>query len=794
MMTLVLLGALLLVWQFALQAFAWGLGSRLRWAERLAACAAVLLLCAPWIVHRDLFLPLDETIARNVPGAVLPAVHDVHGAYNDVVLQLYPWEAEVRSALRAGRLPFWSDLLDGGSSPWSNPQTAVLAPTALLARLGPLDQFFLLCFALKVLTAILGALLLGRRLGLGRVTAWAAALSFGLGGGVIAWSLFPLGTVVAWMPWLALAGIAMSRGGRHPRRAFLTATLLAAAALLSGHPESAIAAGFVSLAAAALTFRRRVPWSQRLARKAAIAAFWLLGAALAAPVLVPQALQVTHSLRATRAADRSAQAKAGPAANSTDAGGWFPGGQGKLFLAPLNPEVLGRAFHEASRAPVPWPVLGSCYLGVLLLLGLPGAFLSPRRRRLALPLAALAALVYLLAAGFAPFAQGAIRLPYVNAIAFNRWLPAAGLGLLCAGALGLDAILRRERSWKIALGASGAVALGILLLAHPLRLILVLALALSALAIRLKPVRALLVAAVLLDLIPWAWDYLPAGHREMLYPVTPFVGALAQQMEQHPGARVTAAGFLFYPSLLPVYGFPEVRVNNPAADVDYLRVLDACLGFRPEGVRYKGAVKNPDHPILSFLGVAVLIAGDHTPQPAHWKRLDQGQLAPLRLYENPNPLPRWFLPIGADVVPAASRLAAVAAIADPRRVVLSADDARGWQPSIRPWRPFLLHATGEPGRVHLEFPGDAKKLVVSSLPFSSGWRATSGGRPMSTIRIDSAFLGLVAEPGTTSADLRFEPPGFRLGLALSALALLLAGLVAWRPFAGFRARSPGRGR
>jgi len=121
-------------------------------------------------------------------------------------------------------------------------------------------------------------------------------------------------------------------------------------------------------------------------------------------------------------------------------------------------------------------------------------------------------------------------------------------------------------------------------------------------------------------------------------------------------------------------------------------------------------------------------------------------------------------------------------------VVLSAEDARGWQPSIRPWRPFALQATGVPGRVHLEFPGDAKKLVASSLPFSSGWRATSGGRPMSTIRIDAAFLGLVAEPGTTSADVRFEPPGFRPGLALSALALLLGGLIGFSPRLTVRAR------
>ena len=228
MMTLVLLGALLLVWQFALQAFAWGLGSRLRWAERLAACAVVLLLCSPWIVRREPFLPLDETIARDVPGAGLPAAHDRHGAITTPVLQLYPWEAEVRAALRAGRLPFWSDLLDGGSSPWSNPQAAVLAPTALLARLGPLDQFFLLHFALKALTAILGALVLGPPPRPGPPIAWLAALAFGLGGGVIAWGLYPLGTLVAWMPWLTAAAVVVSRSARHKRRAFLTAALMAA--------------------------------------------------------------------------------------------------------------------------------------------------------------------------------------------------------------------------------------------------------------------------------------------------------------------------------------------------------------------------------------------------------------------------------------------------------------------------------------------------------------------------------------------------------------------------------------
>ena len=760
-----LLGALLLLWQGALQALARGLGSRTGKGERLLACLAICALCLPWLAGRKLFLPIDEAIANNVPGAEeLPDDADTHGAYNDVVLQLYPWEAEVRAALRAGRPPFWSDLLDGGSSPWSNPQAAVLAPTALLARAGPLEQFFLLHFALKALTAWLGALALGRLLGLRGIARGIAGASFGLGGGIISWSLFSLGTVIAWTPWLAAAAVAIVRRPR--RRAFVAASLAAAAILLSGHPEAVIAAGLVSLAAALAAGRGRIRWRVRLARIGAFAACCLLGAALAAPALLPQTLQMLRSLRAARAAERAAQ----PAAPA--------GFEKRLFLAPLNPEVFGRAFHEDVRGPESWPVVGSCYLGALAVLGVPAAFLGSRRkRRLAGPLLALAALFYLLAAGFAPLISGFAHLPYVNAILPSRWLPAAGLCLVLAGALGLEAIFRREIGRGAAAAAVLAPLAAVLLLGHPARLLAVLALALAALFVRARPARWALLAAALLDLIPWAWDYLPASHREMLYPATPFMRAVQEHARTHPGSRVTAAGFLVYPSILPVYGLAEVRVDNPTADIRYLRVLDAALGFRPEGRRYKGALANVDSPLLRFLGVSVLISSRHAPKPKGWPRLDHNEFAPLRLFEDPDPLPRWFLPTGVDRAAAGEPWEAVADLEDPRRVVLSPEEIPGWRPPERPWDPAAVRWTGERGRLRLEFPADGWKLIASSIPYSEGWKATAGGRRLRTLPVSAAFLGVVAGPGTDAAEVRFEPPGFRAGLALCAAALLLgAGL------------------
>jgi len=172
--------------------------------------------------------------------------------------------------------------------------------------------------------------------------------------------------------------------------------------------------------------------------------------------------------------------------------------------------------------------------------------------------------------------------------------------------------------------------------------------------------------------------------------------------------------------------------------------------------------------------VSVLISSRHAPKPRQWARLDHNEFAPMRLFEDPDPLPRWFLPTGAVMVPAGEPWKAVADLEDPRQVVLTVP---GWRPPERPWDPGAVRWSGERGHQHLEFPADGWKLVASSIPYSEGWTATAGGRRLRTVPVNAAFLGIVAGPGIGAAEVSFEPPGLRAGLALCAAALLLgAGL------------------
>src|SRR5687767_8051340 len=170
----------------AMQGVVWvlarGLGRRLRWDAVATGWALPLLVLWPWLAGNELLVP-TQSLAPLVPGTYHLARPDPWADLHDVVSQFLPWELEVRHALAARRLPFWSERLDGGSSPWGNLQAGVLSPIALAARALPIQHHTLAALALKILVACQGTWLLARLLAARRIPALIAATSFALGGG-----------------------------------------------------------------------------------------------------------------------------------------------------------------------------------------------------------------------------------------------------------------------------------------------------------------------------------------------------------------------------------------------------------------------------------------------------------------------------------------------------------------------------------------------------------------------------------------------------------------------------------
>ncbi len=805
-----------------------GLGVRLEWRAAALGLALPLLFLSPFLLDDTLLAPTG-VIAGMLPLHGLPPVRFSHLIQSDTIYQFLPWELEVRHALRAHRLPLWSDLLDGGSSPWINPQAGVLSPLAMLARAVPIPWLLLAMLALKMLVACEGTWLLARQAGVSRASALLAAAGFTLGGGVMSWALFPHTAALAWVPWLTLGSIRLFRRPR-PRTIAATAAI-AAALLLSGHPETAAAGGLLAAVCGCALRRRRLPAIRALAAAGAAA---LLGFALAAPQLLP----FLHALPAAqRTRDMLALAPPPHDARLLAPSSWFLSPVRGFVLAPLNPRVYGIPYQEPFHGPDDWVDALSGYTGLVafagaavVLLGGAGGWRRSGRGR---PWLAFAIGSLLLAAGFVPVAMVLERVPALRLPAYSRLLPVACLALAVAGGLGTDLLLRRRRPAAIGarplaaiggrlaaamaggrgriLAALGVAAAASLAADHSPYVLLLWALLVSAALLAPWSRRLALAALVLglgLDLVPWAQRLLPRGQPALFYPDNDLTRVLARETGAAPAAgpskgavrvasATTVAGRavgidrLVYPALLPVYGIAEVRPNNVMAPAPYLRALRSAFAFDPNLVNYYSTFSFPDHPLLSFLGVRAVVGNIWLPRPRTLVPLVDPRLLPFVVFRNPRALPRWFLPAGVEVVERGAIDRWIAGLGDAGRVAVFRDELgnagadAGWlQAAAQGGEVAAATAlAAAPGHVLLAVPAGSRggaRLLATSLPGPAGWRARGGGRRLAELTIDGAFLGVLVPAGVETVELVFRPPGLIAGTALSALALPLVLLLAAR--------------
>jgi hypothetical protein len=785
-------------------------------------------LLAPWLLGSRLLVPSD-ILAQQLPGVPAIDAPDPHAVeLNDVVFQLIPWELEVRRALHHRRLPLWSNLLDGGSSPWVNPQAQVLSPLAMLARPAPIQHHFLVLLALEVMAGFEGAWLLASGAGARRFAALLAGAGFALGGGVIAWGMFPLGAAAAWIPWGVAGTVRLAR--RPTPRAVVAAALITAAVLLSGHPEAALGGGLLAAVAGLGLARRGLPWRRRLGAPLLAG---LLGCGLAGAQLMPFA----RALPASARAQELLGGRQGPPAGrdpepTTRPGSWFHELRGTLLYGPSSPSAYGRPYRDSLHGPVSWSLAEASYAGLVAFACCCAALVAAPRRRL-WPFLGYAAGALLLAADFLPFYRLQQRVPVLRLIEWSRFLPVAGLALAIAGALGVDALLTGRRRRRVAtMAVLLALAFSLTVSANPPAVLIALAIAAAALLLlRASPNARRLGAAVLAvaavaDLLPWARSMLPRGDPGAFFPPSGALRAIAAEVAG--GGRVVGQDLLCYPSSLSVYGIADVRAHNPMARQDYLSALAAAFEFRPTTHRYFGPFLHPEHPLFSFLGGRVVISNSYLARPFGMPRIDHGEYGGWRLYRNPHPLPRCFFPAGVTLVAPSGMAQWIRGLRDPRQVAITPREARDWRPAkasapngnwdevrtteIAPGELILdlapASTPGSHGASGLPVPPgeaghpagrvDAERLIATSLTWPDGWEARTEGeaweaparggagpRPPRRVTIDGAFAGFLVQPQVRRLRLRFRPPGLAAGLVLSVVsAAWLLGLLAAGQFQG----------
>lgn len=238
---------------------------------RLAAAQGGLLL----VVAALLLWPAPFTLTLLPAGALT----------SDLMRSHWPTALLLQRTMdQSHRLPLWNPYFGGGQPLGADPLAAVFYPPTQLATILPLRTYYLVLLMGHLLLAGVGMLLLARwALGLGRLPALVAAISFmatprllsHLGAGHVT-----LVQTVAWLPWLALGCWATVRA---PRRWGPLLGLGIALTLLAGHPQMAYYALLMTAGVSVWLLVRR--W-QVAGRRAALVSAVGLGAAALVGALV----------------------------------------------------------------------------------------------------------------------------------------------------------------------------------------------------------------------------------------------------------------------------------------------------------------------------------------------------------------------------------------------------------------------------------------------------------------------------------------------------------------------------
>jgi hypothetical protein len=763
------------------------------WRGEVAALAAIAGAVA-WLYWRPLF----------EPGVWFPA------GGGDLASLIYPNYRFAAESLRAGDLPLWNPYIQSGAPFAADIQSGLLYPVNLVAfYLAPRVGYRLVEGLALFHVWLAGALAYaaGRGLRFGRAGALAGGIAYALSDYfVVHVGNLNLVAGAAWLP-LVLLGAHRAAGAAWPdgrpgqaRRWIGVGALGLAMTALAGHVQPLLFA-LVVLALTALVHGwatagpgdgagRRLDRAGRLAPKAAaLGGIALLGLGAAAVQLIPAAELTRWSIRAEIPFEKSTEYSLPP----------------EQLISLLVPGFFGRGPDgywgqwlrtEAGYVGILPLVLAGVYLTLRLRSGTPTVFLLGLVGATGLLVAlggytALHGLLY----RFAPV-YGSLRAPARTIV-----LADLAIALMAAGGLSaltapqrpgerrrFDAYLRllgRTLAFAAALVPPGLVLL-LLLREHPalpratgavegwVMLVVWLGGSLAILAGRqpawLRPTTLLALALgwLTLDLVTNAQGLEQTRQNpERGFERPAVVEFLRRDPEPFRIDTDTGVWDVWQPNTAMVQRLPDV-----VGGVHPLELAD----FR----RYWSGLGSRSTALYDLLNARYLIGKKGVPLDRDKFELAFDGDPELSVFRNVRALPRVFLVAGAVDAPDHERAYELvhAPDFDPRAYAVvegaAGSDARGpaGEARLAVYRSSALTVEVAPTR-----PG----LLVLSEVWYPGWSATVDGRPAPVLRADYLFRAVPVAPGDRRVELRFEPTGWRAGLALTLAAWAAIGALLLAP-------------
>ncbi len=159
------------------------------------------------------------------------------------------------------------------------------------------------------------------------------------------------------------------------------------------------------------------------------------------------------------------------------------------------------------------------------------------------------------------------------------------------------------------------------------------------------------------------------------------------------------------------------------------------------------------------------------------------------VYENLKALPAAFLvpDTGIEIIPDEDQqLARVKTAFDPERSVVLAEPLVATEvteakvpSSMNAARPQVTWVSKRTNDFDLKVDADRSSMLVVSQVYYPGWKAYVDGHAVSVVPADQALSAIPIPAGSHAVRFSFDPLSFKLGLALTLAAALLALALSW---------------
>jgi hypothetical protein len=764
-------------------------------------------------------------------------VHPGNPLLSDQVYQFFPWSVFTRRLLAKGQLPLWNPYTDGGEPFVGNAQSAIFSPFNLIGYLFPLYSSYVVTAILRLFTAGIFTFLFAREMGLSKPGALLSMVAFTFSEPMIIWLGYPISSVIVWLP-AALLTIERTLTGRS-KLYLIAGGLVIGVQFLGGQPEMSF---HVMLPWAAYALYRAVSlegWrpSKLAPQLTKISLTVAIGMLLAAVQLFPFAEAFLHS------AVLSIKGAGTPDKVSTLVGHllleWH---SWPTAVTTILPRYFGTDLNGSYWYPYGNYVEQSAYIGVLPLAlaimvtvrNLSGHFSSHRS------FGRFFALIAILCIGVAlrlPLLNVVNYLPLFNLAANGRLRLIYAFAVALLAGLGLDEIRRaHQHSLQFTLYTLILIALISLLLialayagfavfkdevirsgrdfmeanwgtpylSRPLEYYYTLVEERYEKKLALFHPSNIVMYLPVLILLTWfalhrwgprqsastnVWVYAALGLTmfDAFLVGMPFNPTIApQHVFPPPGAiqflqqdrdiyRVSGTDLILYPNSGMVFGISDIRGYDAVVPRRYTNLIDSLAGHYR--FHFHSLFVEAESPLLDLLNVKYVLTDQELDEKWELVYRDAGS---VKVYGNPNVLPRAFVVYHAEIVDTAEQsLERVLDSAfDPRESVVLEQMPTDWTELPATASAAAVQFTDyQANRVTLDVETAADGLLVLTDTYAPGWKALLDGYPTPVYIANHAFRAVVVPAGTHQVEFVYKPLSFQIGVPTSLLTITALVLI-----------------